>query len=157
MCRRSRKCGVFLMQRTNRSFTWKVCFRRGRTANQGITKVSFPSPKASSLELDKVEKLQVYWIRHTRQLLEKSSSSHHPLQNPEKVIFLCIKLSPVNRHVLEELSYQGMGGSHSLQSMSLTTLFFSICFPFCPFQPQISLSFLFHELLTKYFGTGNQA
>lgn len=138
MCRRSRKCEVFLMQRTNRSFTWKVSFRRERTANQGITKVSFPSPKAASLELDKVEKLQVYLIRHTRQLLEKSASSHLPLQNPEKVIFLWIKLSPVNRHVLEEVSYQGIGESHSLQSMSLMTYFFPSVFPFGP----VNLKFL---------------
>lgn len=125
MCRRSRKC--LHMQRTNRSSTQKVCFRKGRTANQVKNEVGFPSTKAMvSLELDQVEKLQVCLIHCTRQFLEESSSSQLPLQNPENFIFLCIKLSPVSKHFLEELSYQDMVESHTLQSMSLSILVFCL-------------------------------
>lgn len=143
MCRRRRKYQVFHMQRKNRSSTWKMCFRRGRTANQVITKVSFPSPKAVvSLELDQAEKLQVCFIHRTHQLLENSSSSHPPLQKPEKVIFLCIKLSPVNKHFPEELSYQEWGKVTPFKPRLFPPYFFFLfVFPFAFFNLRFSCPF----------------
>lgn len=129
------------VQRTNRCSLWKVFFRRGWTASQGVTKVSFHSPKAVViLDLDQVEKLQEYFSCCTHQLLEKLFRAIFPCKTWKRNLPLCKAITNKLTFPRETLLHEEKESHQSSFHISYHSW---SGFPFAPFNLKFTCHYSF--------------